>query len=146
MITSVTTDNPKSLSHRNDHDWCLVCGESNPWSAKLEFQADDNGVVSASFQSHRYLQGYKGIMHGGVIAALLDAAMTHCLFYHNVQGLTCNLQVRFVHSVPCDARLDIRAHIVNTTPRLFRLKAELLSEKRVAAWAEGKFLRRQDST
>ena len=137
---SVTTEDHRSFSQNNDHDWCLLCGERNPLSLKLVFKDDVDGSVSTILQSNHYLQGYKGIMHGGVIAALLDAAMTHCLFHRKAQALTCDLQVRYVNSIPCEACLEIRAWISKATTRLFRLRAEALCDDKVMAWAEGKFL------
>jgi acyl-coenzyme A thioesterase PaaI-like protein len=78
-----------------------------------------------------------------VIAALLDSAMTHCLFHHGVQAVTGDLHVRFVETVPCMAVLDIRAWILSETPPLCRLKPELVKEGRIMAWAEAKFMRRK---
>ena len=81
-------------------------------------------------------------MHGGVIAALLDAAMTHCLFHRGIQGLTCDLKVRYAHAVPCDTDVEIRARICRETPRLYLLNAEALIDGQVMVKAEGKFLPR----
>lgn len=126
-----------------DHDHCLLCGQRNPWSLKLAFQADADGAVRAYFDSHQRLQGYAGILHGGVIAALLDAAMTHCLFHRGVPAVTGDLHVRFVKSVSCNASLEIRAWVISSHPPLYRLKAEITHEERVMAWAEAKFMQRR---
>ncbi|MFH0779178.1 MAG: PaaI family thioesterase [Candidatus Eisenbacteria bacterium] len=138
----MTTESPADVSARSGHGRCLLCGESNPWSLKLAFHVDSRGV-KASFHPHRWLQGYEGILHGGVISALLDAAMTHCLFHRGVRALTADLRIRFVEPVPCHAALDLRAWILSATPPLYRLRAELSSEARILAWAEAKFLRRR---
>ncbi len=132
--------NHVSISVKNGHSSCLLCGERNPWSFKIAFQADNDGTVKARFQSHRFLQGYDGIIHGGVISALLDAAMTHCLFHQGVRALTGDLRVRFLQSIPCHAALDLRAWILSARPPLYRLKAELFAEECIAAWAEAKFM------
>lgn len=92
------------------------------------------------------LQGYDGIMHGGVVAALLDAAMTHCLFHRGIQGLTGDLHVRFVHSISCDAQLEIRAWMEANRKSLYRLKAEIVCDGTVMAWAEATFMRRSVSS
>lgn len=117
-----------------------MCGQRNPWSLELAFRAEDDGGVTATFQSHSKLQGYDHLLHGGVIAALLDAAMTHCLFHSGVQGLTAALQVRFERVIPCDAALVLRARILDATPRLYRLRAEAVMDGVVMAWGEGKFM------
>jgi uncharacterized protein (TIGR00369 family) len=136
----VTTEDSGTISAKNGHAQCLLCGDQNPWSLKLSFQTGDDGVVKASFKAHPALQGYSGFLHGGAIAALLDAAMTHCLFHHGVQAVTGDLHVRFVQPVSCNAALDIQAWILSSTPPLYRSRAEIIHENRVMAWAEAKFM------
>ena len=76
------------------------------------------------------------------MAALLDAAMTHCLFHHGVAGLTAELRVRYLKPVPCDATLEARAWLARARPPLYRLSAELAQDGQVLARAEASFLRR----
>jgi hypothetical protein len=128
------------------HEGCLFCGKKNPFSLRLAFQADPPRGVRARFRPHEGLQGYAGRMHGGAIAGVLDAAMTHCLFHSGVQAVTGDLHVRFLKPAACQAELDIRAWIVSCSPPLYRLKAELSQAKDVLAWAEGKFLAEENST
>jgi uncharacterized protein (TIGR00369 family) len=121
----------------------MMCGSQNPWSLGLSFQVSDAGRVCAKFQAYPRLQGYDGILHGGVVVSLLDAAMTHCLFYRGVQAVTGDMHVRFVQPVQCEALLDVRAWALSETPPLYRVKAELVHEKRVMAWAEATFMERR---
>lgn len=99
----------------------------------------------ASFQPHRGLQGYEGILHGGVISALLDSAMTHCLFHHGVRAVTVELRVRFLQPVYCQGTLGLRARILLAKPPLYRLRAELGAEEQIMAWAEAKFMEQKGS-
>jgi len=98
-------------------------------------------MVCARFRADRALQGYRGILHGGMIAALLDAAMTHCLFRRSVRAVTADLHVRFLHPIPCGALVDLRGWMIAETPPLYRAKAELVLKQRVMAWAEATFMR-----
>jgi uncharacterized protein (TIGR00369 family) len=138
----VTTDHPSAIGVENGHAHCLLCGSCNAWSWGLRFSGAGDGAVHAAFQAHPRLQGYEGVLHGGVVASLLDAGMTHCLFHLGVQAVTGDLHIRFVEPVPCQALLDIRAQVLSATPPLYRLRAELLHEERVLAWAEGRFMQR----
>jgi acyl-coenzyme A thioesterase PaaI-like protein len=95
------------------------------------------------FEPDKELQGYDGIVHGGVIASLLDAAMTHCLFHRGIQAVTGDLHVRFVRPVDCNASLEIRAWVLSSNLPLYRLRAELVFDEHIAAWAEAKFLQRR---
>ena len=124
----------------NGHGQCLLCGDRNPDSLGLSFRANEAGIISARVRAHPGLQGYDGILHGGVIGALLDEAMTHCLFHHGVKAVTGELWVRFLKPVPCQADLDLKAWLSSQRPPLYRVKAELVYEQQVVARAEAKFM------
>jgi len=126
---------------QHGHGECLLCGEKDPWALGLDFVPDETGGIRTPFKAHPGLQGYNGIVHGGVIAALLDAAMTHCLFHQGIAAVTGDLHVRFVHPVPVDAHAHLHAWIVTSSRRVYRVKAELLCGTEVAAWAEAAFVR-----
>jgi uncharacterized protein (TIGR00369 family) len=138
----VTIENSRAAEAPNDHAYCMMCGDRNPWSLGLNFRAGEETMVCARFRANRALQGYRGILHGGMIAALLDAAMTHCLFRRGIQALTADLHVRFLRPIPCGALVDLRAWITAETPRRYRVKAELVLEQQVMAWAEAAFMPR----
>jgi uncharacterized protein (TIGR00369 family) len=140
---SVITEDPVTISANNGHSRCLLCGNLNPRSLNLSFQSAGDGVVRTRFNAHTELQGYSDILHGGVIASLLDAAMTHCLFHRGVQAVTGDLHVRFVQPVACNVSLEICAWVLSSCPPLYRLRAELILDKRIVAWAEGKFMQRR---
>lgn len=125
-----------------NHSHCVMCGDLNQLSLRLKFVADGGGAVEAPFQGNSLLQGYDGILHGGVISSLLDAAMTHSLFHHGIEAVTGELTVKFVTPVPCDAGLTVRGWLVNATPPLYLLAAELLRSGVVMASAEAKFMQR----
>lgn len=134
------------LNLANDHELCVLCGRLDPWELKLEFRPDAAGGVSTRVVVHEGLQGYTGLLHGGVISALLDAAMTHCLFHAGVRAVTGELLVRFPQPISCHAVLDLRGWITAEKPPLYQLKAEIRHEGQVMAWAEAKFLRQKPAT
>jgi len=127
-------------SARNGHAGCLICGYQNPWSLGMRFEQGEDGMVCGRFHGNEALQGYQGMLHGGVLAALLDSAMVHCLFHRGTQGVTGDLHIRFVQPVPCRAEVDVRARVVSATPPLFYLKAEIIGDGCVMAWAEATFM------
>jgi acyl-coenzyme A thioesterase PaaI-like protein len=121
------------------HAGCLLCGVANPWSFGLEFEDDGAGGICTQVCPDKRRQGYDGMLHGGVSAALLDAAMTHCLFHRGVRAVTGDLRVRYPHPVPIGRPLTLRAWIIDAHAPLYRLKAELAEEGRVLAWAQATF-------
>ena len=136
----MTTEQDTPIDLATVHRWCFLCGQSNPWSLRLSFIDDEDGSVVGRFRSQARLQGYDCLLHGGVIAALLDAAMTHCLFHRAVRAVTADLQVRFKHSIPADAELELRARVLTASSRLYRLRAEVILDGSLMAWGEGTFM------
>ena len=128
------------------HSRCLLCGDKNPLSLGLRFEPSGEDVVQTELLLHRRLQGYDGILHGGVISSLLDAAMTHCLFHAGIAAVTGDLHVRFLHPVPCEEKVAIRSWVLSAFPPLYSVRAELLVEGRVMAWGVGKFAQRRKNS
>ncbi|MCB2153510.1 PaaI family thioesterase [bacterium] len=141
MKNGKETDESTSLSCKFGHDWCIMCGEKNPSSLHLSFKPESVDCVRAEFHCEERLQGYTGIQHGGVVSALLDAAMTHCLFHKGIRAVTAELNVRFRHSIPHDAIVTIRGWITSANPRLYRLRSDIRIGDRVMATGEAKFMR-----
>ncbi|WP_028318196.1 PaaI family thioesterase [Desulfobulbus elongatus] len=125
------------------HRQCVLCGAFHPRSWRLAFKKTEDGGVRTFFVASPALQGYHGMVHGGVIASLLDAAMTHWLFHHGIQAVTGELRVRFLHPVACDVPLELRARLHFSCPPLYQLRAELLCREVLQARGEGKFMRRE---
>ncbi len=122
------------------HGRCAVCGHVNGDTPRLRFAVAADGSVQATFQPDHAYEGYAGILHGGVIATLLDAAMTNCLFAHGRCGLTAELNVRFRHPVRTGRRTIIRAWVERDAAPLFVLRAEASQDGQRRATATGKFL------
>ena len=114
-------------------------------SLRLIFEPGVSGDVSASFQGNSLLQGYDGILHGGVISSLLDSAMAHCLFHRNIEAVTGELCIRFIMPVPYAAKVTLRAWLVTATPPLYLLKAELSHAETMMAFADAKFMQKTHS-
>jgi acyl-coenzyme A thioesterase PaaI-like protein len=134
-------NNLKPVMAASSHAGCLLCGNQNPLSMHLQFGVDEHQVVHARFQAHEMLQGYQGMVHGGVICALLDAAMTHCLFNRSIEAVTGEMSVKFAVPVPCHASLSLRAWVEKEIDPLYLLRAELQADGKILASAEAKFMR-----
>lgn len=123
------------------HANCVVCSPSNERGLQVNFAACGSSEVRALFECRKALEGYAGMLHGGVIASLIDGAMTNCLFAHGVSAVTAELAVRFRHPVLSGGVATVRAWIARSTPRLCLLKAEIVQNKRTKVTASGKFLK-----
>jgi uncharacterized protein (TIGR00369 family) len=123
------------------HEHCVVCAPAHPLGLRIEYRVGTGGVVHAEFPCHKVFQGYPGQLHGGIIASLLDGAMTNCLFAHGIEAVTCELTVRFLRPVLTDRIAVVNARLARTFQRLCVLEAELIQEHVTVARAQGKFLR-----
>ena len=133
----------RNLERLHPHPDCLLCGDNNPNGLHLGFVAIGNGEVKAAFKGNHLLQGYEGVLHGGVIASLLDSAMTNCLFFQGVSAVTGELNVRYRLPIPCCAELELRAWLVVEKRPLFELRAEVLMGERIMARATARLWKKQ---
>ena len=124
------------------HPFCMVCSRSNPLGLGLKFVCEEDGSVSTTFTGHPALEGFKGVLHGGVIASLLDGAMTNCLFAHGCAAMTGELNVRYREPVVIGEEMLIRAWIKRFLSPLHLVAAELNQGNRVKAAGTAKFVER----
>jgi uncharacterized protein (TIGR00369 family) len=122
------------------HPLCVVCSPANPLGLKVEYTLNPDGSVEGSFTGGPAFQGYDGMLHGGVIAALLDGAMTNCIFAHGCVAVTAELKVRYRKAVAVGEKVTIRAWVVQSNARLHQLRAELMQTNSVKAAATAKFM------
>ena len=126
------------------HSNCVVCSPSNRRSLCLKYAVSDDGSVQACFDCDESFEGYAGMLHGGVIASLLDGAMTNCMFAHGIPAMTAELAVRFRHPVVIHQSATVRAWIERSSPPLHLLKAEIRQDEHAKATASGKFMERAE--
>lgn len=125
-------------TRRQCHGQCLACGA--PDGLGLRFAVRGDGSVEATFACPQRHQGYPDILHGGVTSALLDSAMTNCLFARGLRAVTAELTVRFRHPVRLGRTVLVRARLTRSQTPLHVLAAELIQDGQVRATAEGKFM------
>ena len=59
-----------------DNNYCFACGKENPDGLQLEFKySEDGSKVETTYIPPEKFQGWKGIVHGGIITTLLDEIM-----------------------------------------------------------------------
>jgi acyl-coenzyme A thioesterase PaaI-like protein len=82
---------------------CFVCGLSNPYGLHLRFYTLAPGEVIAEYTVPEKYQGYPGVVHGGIVAAMLDEVCGRT-YLHDVENprfmFTARLSVRYRHNVP----------------------------------------------
>lgn len=124
---------------RRCHPACLVCGNDRTDGLALRFEPQADAGVAARFDCSAVFQGYPDRLHGGVVAMLLDAGMTHCLFARNIAGLTAKLSIRYHRAVMLGVPAVVRARLVDTGSPLYYLESEVVQSGDVCAAAKGTF-------
>jgi uncharacterized protein (TIGR00369 family) len=122
------------------HPRCVICSPANPMGLAQNFVLQPDGSVESTFVGSQMYEGYPGLLHGGVIAALLDGAMTNCLFAQGVQALTGELTIRYREPVSAGDLMTVCAHLTESRGALHLLRAELRQDGRAKATALGKFV------
>jgi acyl-coenzyme A thioesterase PaaI-like protein len=122
------------------HPGCVVCGGANDRGLRLRYAPGDGNRVQAELNCDGSLEGYGGRLHGGIIAAALDGAMTHCLFALGRTAVTAELTVRFRHPVATGRPATVRARLESDLGPLYLLEAELVQDGVIKAVASAKFM------
>lgn len=121
------------------HPDCIACRSASEGGLGLRFHDLPDGGVATRFACDSRYQGYPGRLHGGIIATLLDAAMTHCLFARRIRGYTARLEIRYEEPVATSAGCRVRAALERERPPLYYLRAELWQDDVCRARAEATF-------
>lgn len=131
---------------RKAHRACFVCSPQHLGGLGLRFASQADGSVSAEFPCESTYEGYAGMVHGGIVSALLDGAMTNCLFALGHVAVTADLHVRFRHPVYTGQKAVVRAMLTRDASPLFVLEAQVMQAGQVKATAVGKFMLKNGST
>ncbi len=91
--------------------YCFVCGLENPFGLQLEFYETGPNEVTTEFTAPDRYQGYPGVLHGGVVTALLDEVAGRAFMGVDPDNTrfmyTARLTVRFRNNVPIGQPLKI---------------------------------------
>lgn len=129
----------KILPHTHS---CFVCGESNPIGFNLRFETDGT-VVTARFVPRREHAGFREVVHGGLIATLLDEVMVWACAVQTKRFAYCaELNVRFLQPLRPGEPAILSAQLAtNRKNRIFEAQGSVKTESGVTlATSTGKYL------
>jgi uncharacterized protein (TIGR00369 family) len=88
-------------SYLPTYDGCFVCGQAHPRGLRIRFFTGDFGQVRARFTPDPMFCGYKNIVHGGLIGALLDELLGWPIALQTGRMcVTGELSVRYLRPMP----------------------------------------------
>ena len=137
------TESPQNLTplpHKAQNR-CFGCGAANPTGLRLEFLAAEDGSVVSLATVPEAFDGHPGYLHGGIIATLLDEAMSKAVRALGLTAMTRQMEIDYRRPVPSGAPLRLEGRIVRGEGRKHWTEAKILNAKGIVlAEAKGLFI------
>jgi len=107
---------------------CFVCGRSNPVGLYMQFFDDAELAVVSDYTVPSHYQGYPGIVHGGVVAAMLDevVARVSMIGDHHHFMMSVRLEILYRQPVPVETPLRVVGRILRLRGRLGKAEGQIL--------------------
>lgn len=99
------------LNDQSTYQRCFACGPRNESGLKLVFRREGERIV-ADFTPSLAQQGFPGLLHGGIIATLLDETMGRTGALRQEWLMTGKLDIRYRKPAPIDQPMRVWAEIV----------------------------------
>jgi uncharacterized protein (TIGR00369 family) len=130
------------MKRLQDNQRCYVCGKKNPAGLAVNFDIDrETRSISARFIPSDIHQGYEGIVHGGILSALLDEAMAKLAYSLGLPAVTAEMTVKFKSPAAPGEELSVSGRLTHETHRLIEAEAIIQKGSVIIAEAKGKLLR-----
>lgn len=115
---------------------CFICGKENPVGLKMDFFTISPGCTKAELRVPNHFEGYPGMVHGGIIAAILDETGGRAFMDSpNRFMVTAQLNIRYRNPVPSETPLIVygragerRGRVSHATSEIQNLEGEILAE------------------
>jgi acyl-coenzyme A thioesterase PaaI-like protein len=127
---------PKIKQPNSRH--CFICGLENPVGLHLHIYETEPGVVETTYTAPDHFQGYPGVLHGGIVAAMLDEISGRAQMGNAEKPrfmFTGKLEVKYRKNVPVGKPLKIVGKAGKVRPRfveawagIYDASGELLAE------------------
>lgn len=104
--------------------YCFGCGVNNPVGLKLKFTKEGE-ALRTEYKPDKMLQGWPGLLHGGIIATLLDEVMSNAAYATGKTCLTAEMNVRQRKPVSIDETLIITAWITRRRSKIIETAGKI---------------------
>lgn len=99
-----------SLFLEDDH-MCYACGQNNPHGLKLKFEHPQKGLLKATVVFAKHHQGFKNIVHGGMMALVLDEMMVNLAWKEGISAVTGEIKVRLVKAAKTGQKVHLEGSL-----------------------------------
>lgn len=132
-----TNENEDQMAASSQNS-CFVCGPDNPHGLHLRFKTANAGQSFAEWSPAVFTEGFRGIVHGGIVSTVLDEAMSKAIAAAGFTALTAELRVRLRLHVLAKCLVQVRGWITSHTKRLIKAEAVITNAEGTElahAWA-----------
>lgn len=134
-----TIVNEKCSNQQPNASMCYICGRDNPIGLKMTFYDDGLDTVKSTVTPAEHFQGYPGVLHGGVVASILDEVVGRSVMAsdHHRFMMTANMTVQYRHPVPIGVELTAIGRVERLNRRVAKAVGQLfLDDGTLAAEAQ----------
>src|SRR5688572_32634621 len=127
----------------DDDQMCFCCGTKNPIGLKLEFAPTAEGRLRTIWRPRKEHQGFKDIVHGGLVATVLDEVMVQLLTLRGIPAVTAGMETKLIRPLRWGRAYRFEAWIVSDRGKAEVTEADSLdveSGERVA-WGKATCMR-----
>ncbi len=107
---------------------CFICGDRNQAGVKAKFFVLDNGSVISEMVADERFQGYRDVLHGGIISAMLDEVMIKAVLAKGIFAVTAEMTIRFKRPVMTGQKIRFTGTIVDERRRITRTVGSAVNE------------------
>jgi len=105
------------LNDRSSYQGCFGCGMRNQIGLQLVFRQEGDEIVT-EFTPDRQYQGFPGVLHGGVVATLLDETLSRTASAVGRWMMTARLDIRYRRAAPIGQPLRVTARATTARSRI----------------------------
>ena len=126
-----------------DNGLCFVCGAQNESGLKLTLRTNaERGESETDVVFPGRFQGWHGIVHGGLIATVLDEALIYAAGAKGFKCVTGEITIRFIKPARTDVRHTVKGRFVEDKGRIVLAESEVLdADGTQVARASGKLFK-----
>jgi acyl-coenzyme A thioesterase PaaI-like protein len=124
-------------------DYCFACGARNPIGIHMQVKyVEDTLAAESRLALPKEFQGWQEVIHGGILATLLDEIMMHAVWHFAGTGVTLGIDVQFRQPLAPAEIVLVRGKITETKGRRLKAHGEIIrqADNRVIANSVGRFL------
>jgi len=128
-----------------DDGRCIGCGPESNFGLHMHFDVNEDRSVESRVTVGPDFQGWRDVVHGGVVALLLDEAMAYAAGANGIVGVTADLKLRFRKPVPVGRPLVVRGAVRWQRRGVLGIAASVsAADGTLLASGEGSFVKRGD--